>query len=418
MMIQNQKFKLFNEIEINGFLTIRNSQIEYAINNAEKNEILNADQMAYTKYLKENFTIEPLNFEFEDICVVPEEKDIPASQHPRDFTVWNSGMGVVSIKRMVLKYCIPFSGDTEMLRLRPSSFSTNSKEFYVNDGSLCFDIIDFYNDPKKIKSEAKGYLDYAMLFSSYLLGDINRFNSTLENQITKLFTERKNKLLQQDHILSNLGVAINRRESSSGLLNIPIKRKQIIIKPTSNLKEFKPEPTISNDDYMSILKAINEIGKSFERLPSNYEGKDEEGLRDLFLSPLSLTFESASISGETFNKKGKTDILIKYENSNVFVAECKFWRGPKTHTDTINQLLSYLTWRDSKTAIIYFVDNKNLQPVLDAINLQTPQHRCCINAIANINEAWFNYHFTMLEDQTRGVEMAILIFHFPKIAIS
>jgi len=34
--------------------------------------------------------------------------------------------------------------------------------------------------------------------------------------------------------------------------------------------------------------------------------------------------------------------------------------------------------------------------------------------MGNNGEAWLNYHFTMLEDQTRGVELAILVFHFPK----
>lgn len=182
----------------------------------------------------------------------------------------------------------------------------------------------------------------------------------------------------------------------------------------ANLNQFAPEPAISNSDYMLILEAINEVGKSYERLPSNYAGKDEEGLRDLFLSTLSLAFEAVSLTGETFNKKGKTDILIKYENNNVFVAECKFWGGAKKHLETLDQLLSYLTWRDSKTAIIYFVDNKKLQPVLDTIKSETPNHKCYVKTFGNKNEAWFNYHFSMLEDQSRGLELAVLVFHYPK----
>ncbi|HCD9500973.1 TPA: hypothetical protein NGH35_002815 [Legionella pneumophila] len=411
-MINNQKFRLFNEHPIYDFLRLNDSQIEYEIDNTEKNEILNADQTAYVKYLIEKFTIELLNLHIEDISVDLEERDIPAERHPRDFTVWNSGMGSAAIKRMVLKYCIPFSGNTELLRIQPSSHSMSSREFYIQDNNLCFDIIDFYNSPQKIKDEAQIYLNYAKEFSSYLNNDIRGFNSALENKITRLFTERKNKLLQQDNILGSLGVPIKKKES--GLLNIPVTRRKIVIKPVPNLNGFTPEPAISNSDYMSILGVINEIGKSYERLPSNYTGKDEEGLRDLFLSHLSLAFESASITGETFNKKGKTDILIKYQNNNVFVAECKFWRGPQKHTETIDQLLSYLTWRDSKTSLIYFVDNKNFQPVLDAITAGTPQHPCYVKTVGNTNEAWFNYHFSMLNDQTRGVEMGILVFHFPK----
>jgi hypothetical protein len=34
----------------------------------------------------------------------------------------------------------------------------------------------------------------------------------------------------------------------------------------------------------------------------------------------------------------------------------------------------YLTWRDSKEAIVCFVNNKELNPVLEQISTETPQH--------------------------------------------
>ena len=59
-------------------------------------------------------------------------------------------------------------------------------------------------------------------------------------------------------------------------------------------------------------------------------------------------------TGETFNCKGKTDILIRHQDKNIFVAECKFWEGYEALIKTTNQLLSYTTWRDTKTALIIF----------------------------------------------------------------
>jgi hypothetical protein len=55
-------------------------------------------------------------------------------------------------------------------------------------------------------------------------------------------------------------------------------------------------------------------------------------------------------TGETFNFQGKTDILIRVEGKNVFIAECKFWKGEKALLATLDQLLSYLSWRDTKAA--------------------------------------------------------------------
>lgn len=76
-------------------------------------------------------------------------------------------------------------------------------------------------------------------------------------------------------------------------------------------------------------------------------------LRDHFLLQLNGHYEGGA-TGETFNASGKTDILIRAENRNVFIAECKFWRGKKAFDEAIDQLLGYLTWRDSKCALIVF----------------------------------------------------------------
>lgn len=36
------------------------------------------------------------------------------------------------------------------------------------------------------------------------------------------------------------------------------------------------------------------------------------------------------------------------------MAECKVWKGPKELLRAVNQLLSYLTWRDCKAALLIF----------------------------------------------------------------
>ncbi|WP_026191781.1 hypothetical protein [Methylosinus sp. LW4] len=72
-------------------------------------------------------------------------------------------------------------------------------------------------------------------------------------------------------------------------------------------------------------------------------------------------------TGETFNATGKTDILIRSEGQNIFIAECKFWHGEKGFVDTVSQLLSYVTWRDTKTAVVIFNRNKNLSGVIQPV---------------------------------------------------
>jgi hypothetical protein len=192
-----------------------------------------------------------------------------------------------------------------------------------------------------------------------------------------------------------------------------VRRKpKIIERPTGKTNDFKSEPTLQEETYREILNLIHEFGVEIERHPSLYKGKDEESLRDHFILVLSPHFEGGA-TGETFNKAGKTDILVRYESSNVFVAECKFWRGKKAYLEAIDQALGYLTWRDSKAAIVCFVDNVELQPVLDKIVEVTPQHKCYADTLAE-SDGQYEYRFHLIDDPTRNVLLTVLCFHFPK----
>lgn len=222
--------------------------------------------------------------------------------------------------------------------------------------------------------------------------------------------QRKENLLKQENILESLGLPIKLSDNVPVVHSIPIQRKKIVIqKPKSSDEPYKPEFQLDKEIYLHILELCQNFGVNMERHPSIYNDKNEEALRDLFLMILSPHFDS--VTGETFNKQGKTDILIKHEGENAFVAELKFWKGEKQHHQTIKQILSYLTWRDSKAAIIYFVKNKNLQPVLDLIAGETIKNPFYVDSYNKTKESWFNYHFHLLNDNTRGVKLAILVFH-------
>ena len=114
-----------------------------------------------------------------------------------------------------------------------------------------------------------------------------------------------------------------------------------------------------------------------ERNPSSFASLDEEAIRDHFLLQLNGHYEGGA-TGETFNASGKTDILIREGNKNVFIAECKFWHGQKVFGEAVNQLLSYLTWRDSKCAVLVFnktSDSSAVRQKMHEVMEALPEHR-------------------------------------------
>ncbi|MDB4866089.1 MAG: hypothetical protein JWR03_422 [Cohnella sp.] len=197
--------------------------------------------------------------------------------------------------------------------------------------------------------------------------------------------------------------------------SVPLKQKRIVIEPQAPSLKSGSEATVEADTYQTILEVIHQLGVSMERHPSTYQGKDEEALRDLFLMQLSPHFQS--VTGETFNAAGKTDILIRHEKANVFVAECKFWRGLKGkdgYFSAIEQILSYLTWRDSKAAILLFVQRKELEPVLQKIAENTNHAPSFVTDLGQKQDGWFQYEFHIKDDPTRTVHLAVMCFHFPR----
>ncbi len=78
-----------------------------------------------------------------------------------------------------------------------------------------------------------------------------------------------------------------------------------------------------------------------ERNPKAIATLDEEANCTHFLLQLNSNYEG-SAAGEIFNASGKTDIIIRVEDRNIFIAECKFWKGTKAFSEAIDQLLSYL----------------------------------------------------------------------------
>lgn len=186
--------------------------------------------------------------------------------------------------------------------------------------------------------------------------NIEDFNRNLKNAINNAFQREKEKYINENDFFAAINVKVN--PDTKSVFTSPAITKKIIPQPTvPKGKEFSSEPMMSTEMYNDVLRVIYDSAKNMEKKPALYMGKDEEGLRGQFLFVLETRYEGATATGETFNRSGKTDIMLKYakDASNLFVAECKFWHGAAEFLAVISQLFDrYLTWRDSKLALLMF----------------------------------------------------------------
>lgn len=403
----SKKIKAFLEEEARNYFNY--SKLEQEILAEPKNNLLNVDEDAYINYLFEKYTIYPLVIDWDNITIDDYEKEFSA-QECQKHEQFSFGGSNEPCKKQVIIHSIPFSGEKILFKVQPSSFVRFSYEIDVKDDSFSFEVTNWGNGDDALKKTIDFIISSLKQQANSLTVDVAKYNNELKQHAIKVFKERKKEILSREGLLTTLGFPIKRVNDFPVSFNLPILQKKIVIKPVISDSPFAPEPAINNEDYRAILQVCHDLGVAMERLPSTYQGKGEESLRDLFLLMLSLHFSSAT--GETFNKAGKTDVLIRHEGKNIFIAECKIWGGPKLHQETIDQCLSYLTWRDSKTAIIYFVKRKDVQKVEDTIEACTKSHPCYQSFKGREKSSWFNYHF-LIPDTGKGVELAILFFHLP-----
>jgi hypothetical protein len=389
-----------------------NSEIE----STSENYILTVSEEQYSEYLINKYTVENPEIHFSEVYADSYEKEISAEDYPSRFDVHRGE----KYKRPVIQFFVPITGNSEVLKYFPGlntiTIGGGSTNFEVENNNLKLEVIDFSNDPNKVKQIFDENVKNSHRKFNDLLLDIKMFNDSLSGHITGKIRERKSKFLQKNEFMSSLGVPLKKKSDTSQTFSVPkpnLRTKISIIKPSVSNEVFKPEPTLNDEIYNQILKLINDIGKNFERLPSIYKDKGEEDLRDHIIMTLDPNFEYGSVTGETFNKTGKTDIQLRYDSSVIFIAECKFWTGEKGYLKTISQLLNYLTWRDTKASVIIFVRQKEFSSILEKVKEVTSYHENYLGFVSKSDENWFNYRFHLNGDKNREVKLAIQLFHLP-----
>jgi len=365
--------KLFYESGFTEWESSRLRELADRIKHEDEDYIINVNEEQYLEHLVSEFWLEPLVLHFDSVEATDEEKLVPAERFPP--------MSFVSRGQSYLKHVftfhVPVSGPIGLLRMAPSNRLawTIQVELDRAGSTISFDIIRFEESMERVNAQYDATVQKITQQLDRLRAEVDAYNAALRPTAKSLFDQRRSELRKKADLRSALKVPI-RKNAAPATFAVPVKSpKRIVPRPHAPSGAYVIDPTIDSATYQEILRLIHDFGKQLERLPQTYKGKDEETLRDHFLLLLQPHFGlEGSATGETFNASGKTDILIRYQNQNIFVAEFKFWRGPKHHHETIDQLLSYLTWRDSKTAIVYFIDGKEMIAPLKAIEETTPLH--------------------------------------------
>ncbi len=272
---------------------------------------------------------------------------------------------------------IPFQGNPFLWKIRPSTYSVSGHpeiDIRGNDVYLEFSFPDDSANSDQLKAEIDREIRSLTDSVGHLANDVSNHNLKSKSEITAAI-ERKLTLAKSTvTAVSDLGIPIKQR-GEPPTFAVPATRRKSPAMP--QVKATKRTPVLEEKEYQHILNVLRSMALVIERSPKSFVTLDEEAIRTHFLLQLNGHYEG-NATGETFNASGKTDILIRAENKNVFIAECKFWKGPKSFDEAISQLLGYLSWRDTKTALLVFNRTKNSTEVREKMHAameSRPEHR-------------------------------------------
>jgi hypothetical protein len=407
---------LFYKFDAISLQEHRRNAAEAEIAGIDGNQLLNTNVDDLIAYIVEKFRIDVPELDEANMTLDQQESRRDVSGDPLRAAYYFDRGRPIHVTGTEVTVELPFSGDPQMLWVRPSTHDTGPPCGEVRGNTLIFHYWSDTPQEDQLRSALDKWLADIKRYLQWQRDTFKDFNDMLANNARTAINSRREKLLANHNLVAGLGIALKHRPGTATTYTAPdVKRKIAPKLPPATAGAFKPEPTLEEAEYQHILDVIESMVRVMERSPKAIHNIDEEGLRTHFLVQLNGHYEGQA-TGETFNYQGKTDILIRSGDRNIFIAECKFWHGPAKLTETIDQLLGYLSWRDSKAALLLFNRNKDLSKVLAAIPETMKAHPTYQRDEGKRGETGFRYAFRHKDDAAKILHVTVIAFDVPRFS--
>jgi len=412
---------LFAQADLADWLASLHRDCKAQIVATSEETLLGADADAWAEQLVAAFSVEPVaihhdGVELEDLG----ECQVDVRHDPGRDVVDASRPVLIPGRKAVVH--IPFVGDEKLLRCRPSQFSTIPPRAAIDSGEVKL----FFEWPPNRRPAIKTATDALIADIERHVGwqrpDLERFNRQLPDFVRQIIATRRERVLSDREHLDALGIPLRRRDDAPTTYAAPgIRRRPAPVAPNRRCAVSAPmEPTLVGEFWAHIVGLISAMARGMERSPGNYASWNEEQLRDALLVLLNTHYEGQA-TGETFNASGKTDIIVRVEDRNVFVGECKWWSGPAAFAEpdreepsALDQLRAYTTWRDAKLALVMFVGRKEMGRVLLSARDVLTAHPSFEGWTDVADEGQLRCRVRLPGHDGRHANLAVLFVHLPR----
>jgi hypothetical protein len=305
---------------------------------------------------------------------------------------------------------IPFSGPEVVWGYRPSQSYVGGAYGNVQ---LHSDHFLFVGEAKALTSDqVLAALDQAISelqqTAAWINGEVRVWRQGLQTLLNTAARERRENLAGIAALDEALGIPVH-SAAPERQIPIPVSRKPLRPRPPHASGEGTITVTryLASDVYEDVLRTIEQMTRAMERTPTAAKLGEEE-LRNLVLTVLNANYEG-NVRGEVFNGVGKSDILLSWEGENAFIGECKVWTGPAALRAAIGQLLGYVTWRDTKAALVLFIKSGRATDIIAKAAAEIESHSSYVKSKRSQDDAVRrDFVIRAPSDEQRRIDLALI----------
>jgi len=398
---------LFHDESLGDWLTERVVTLQNAIATADDSFLADSHPDDLTRHFRDMGRLDPIAIERTGISVISSS------------TTTSTGR-----RRLTIRFAVPFTGPSRLFRMRPKSYKTSPPvAASIGDSILEFSVETDLDAPGNAETQLGAILD--QIENPYLVAireQVDEHNRHVDRIAEQELAAAREQIFQAREIVKALPFPLHRR-ADADVHAVPIIRRSIRAHVPPNQSAFQPDPALDEADYESVLEVLHSMRTMIERNPTTFAklaiqeagaiDKVEERYRDLFLVMLNTIF-TGEVAGEVFNGLGKTDILVRSRDRNVFIGECKFWTGPSDFLKAVDQLLGYPAWRDTKAGLLLFIRNRDVRAAIAKAGNALTEHPNFIRSGRHRNDLRHDAILRSGTDPDQRINIALLPFAIPQ----
>jgi hypothetical protein len=199
---------LFREIDGYQYFSRKKQLLEEEIQTSSGSKSIEQQDRMRAKLI-ENHTINPITLK-NDYRTDNGDVKVNIRNNPNFIAYWDreDSSPVFKSAREILVH-IPFSGNSELFNIRPSSFTTILPTAEITKNELLF-TISFFSEsdkPEEVERQISANIQLIKDYVQWLNNDIMSFNKSLEPLIANKLSEKSKRQLSENAFLGKLGVS-------------------------------------------------------------------------------------------------------------------------------------------------------------------------------------------------------------------